>query len=497
MGAINEAYKKRGQEIEQETARAAGFTESLGAPELRVKNNKTFEQIRSDETTSARFLRFLERNNQEELQESLLVADAHPERLDRATLRKLTEQKENFLVLMEQTDTALRMLDTKTITQLGELFPDLKTILEHGGPQRIKQGLQRKLADMAIQEPARFEAMISSVAGCAEEDNQREAQEKIIQEKFSKEWHISNVDDIARALHGESSENMKSIIRGLAHEKANGELLEETPIWHWRRLLHKGPGEEAVKNAFSEIEMEMQNYGRASAAELKGYENRIDTMRRELGIALEATIMDDKDVHDAVMGAVYGKEIENTETISMRDADKALKLGRADAMKQWEGRLNARRERNKNAFVQLKNEEWLAEQEEVAWHKSLTNQIREQATDILTQEGDDIDDDLIKAKIAELTDKFDNLDPEEKERLRGIWLAEYQPPTPPKELTQEWSSSTPDVTGIEYESLADDFRSEYTERHMENYTKGKKKGYISAAMSGFFKCFLFEDLFKF
>src|ERR1700685_4056897 len=103
MAFTLEHHEKETEARRKAAAREAGEDpEAQEASEPRVKQNKTFEQLKNDDVASARFMRFLEENDHEDLQKILLAGEKNPEQLDARALAALTQEKEKFLLLMER-----------------------------------------------------------------------------------------------------------------------------------------------------------------------------------------------------------------------------------------------------------------------------------------------------------------------------------------------------------------------------------------------------------
>jgi hypothetical protein len=495
MGSLREAYKKEGEARERVVARESGDTAPAESLEPKLKVNKTFAEIREDDATSARFLRFLERNGRNDIQGAILLAEQDPDKMDRQMLKKLNAEKEKFLLLMERAESTIKALDARTIAKLTEINAGLHDVAEWGGPERINEALQSKLPEIAVEDPIRFEALARSIENQTNEEKGAEEREKQIRATF-KAWGITGEETIAKLMRGgDPGEATHEIAKKLAQEKFE----KEPSRFNLRKLFGKGPTEESIQEFQIIVKREIRNLASASEADLKNLEKDLARAKENIAFALEATVTKNKDVHNAVIRGVYGTPAEEADTISIKDAGKAMKFDREDVRTNWGRAVSARRDKHRETTMASKLGEWLEEQRTIAWGERMRKEARKEAIKRLTEagtpEGRPLTEEEINEKIDELRQNYENLPAGEQDKLYELFLQEYQDPTPPRDLMDTWKKDAPDVTLEEMGSWQSEFAGDYTANHMSGHAKGKKPSYVSRAMSAIFKDLLLGELF--
>lgn len=494
MRSLREAYKKEGEARERATAREEGDIAPPEPTKPKLKVNKTFAEIREDDAASAGFLRFLESNGHAELQKSILLAEQDPDKMDRPMLKKLNAEKEKFLLLMERAESTIKALDTQTITNLTEINAGLHDVAEWGGLERINEAIQSKIPKIATGDPVRFEALAKSIENQTKQEKRAEEREKQIRATF-KQWDIVNDETIAKLMYGDDPEKAA---RAVAEKLAQEKFEKEPRRFNWRQLFEKGPSEESIREFQAVVAAEIANFASASEADLKNIERDLAQAKKNIALALEATVMKNKDVHDAVIKGVYGGPAEDIDTMSIKDAGKVMKLDRQDVDKKWEQKVAARHEKARDAFAAPKLEEWLTQQRDIAWQDYMKQKKRGEAIKKLVKEGTPANQqtkEQIENKIDELHDEWVNLPQSEGDKVWMGFLEKYKDPTPPRDLMESWKQDTPDITMEEMGFLQSEFADDYTASHMAAHTKGKKPSYVSRAMSAFFKDMLLTNIF--
>jgi frataxin-like iron-binding protein CyaY len=456
----------------------------------KVKNDKTLRQIRENPQDFDRFGKFLDQESQGGLGEKFLKAKDHPEQMDRQTAAALAEQKEKFLVLMERSENAIKSLDAKTIQKLAESIPELKNLIELGGPESLQRALKSQLPEMAIQDRGRFEALAGGLERLAELKKRHEEDEKEIKECFE-EYNITSEDEIAGILHGNG--DVEDIVKDIT--KKNG--------WFKRRL--------GMAPKAEDIQKKIRNLIGKSKDAIEQNRDEIKDAMAAIGGALEVSLMDNKAVHDAMVADLYGGPIEKPAVgMSFAEAGEAMTVDQAAAKAAWE----QKRAEQKKMFVEQSKKEWLDEKRETALQELLKAQTRRNAEEELQGEGvpAPIPEDVVNERIAVLDARYATLSEARKKKISEDLLADasYQNPKPDAALIARWEAeaerlvtvdpqavkfqhkSPRDIDWLQQEAFYENFERDYATEHM----KGKKGGFWSSIASEFFKQGLFEGIFS-
>jgi hypothetical protein len=492
---LREGYQREAEARARRDAGESGDVAPNESREPKLKINKTFAEILEDGATSARFLRFLEKNGRNDLQAAIILAEQDPDKVDRQTLKKLNAEKEKFLLLMERAENTIKAFDSGTITELGKINAGLQDVVEWGGPERINEALEGKLPEMAVEDPIRFEVLARSIENQVNQERVAVEREKQIRVTFKK-WGIENDDAINNLMRGGDP---KEAARKVAEKLAQDEFEKEPSRFNWKKLFSKGPSEKSIQEFQAIVAREIADFANLSDVEFKDQERRLVQAKEIIALALEATVTKNKTVHNAVIKGVYEGPIEDVDAISIKDAGKAMKFDREDVHKKWEQKVTAQREKARDVFAAPKLEEWLNQQRNIAWEKRLAEETRREAIKRLeeagTPDGGPLTEEQINEKTDELRQNYENLPESEQDRLYKLFLKEYKDPTPPQNLIDDWKKDAPDISLEEMGSLQSEFAGDYATNHMSGHAKGKKPSYISRAMSAIFKDLLLADLF--
>jgi hypothetical protein len=275
-----------------------------------IKNEQdkgpTLKEILANKEQSDLFGEYLKEERDGALAEKLISGN-----LDREDYRELGEKRKEFLEIMERSKNISDSLDTALISKLAEASPELKQVGEIYGPEAMRNAMKRHLPRIAITDRERFRNLDANLTHMQKGKEFRDQREAEIQEDL-KEYGITEEEFFQLMQTGDAEEIAREI------KKEYG--------WFKKRSVR-----------LKDLKQELEDLAKIKSEDIKQYLRLHKEDMKDLGKALEATLLDNPIVHETLMADLRKDEIPKNESgMAFSELKSTTNPKKEDVVKEWE-----------------------------------------------------------------------------------------------------------------------------------------------------------------
>ncbi len=257
---------------------AESAAERGGAPEPEQDKGPTIQEILADNRQSALFGKYLQAEGLEEMGERVVSGT-----VGRDAIPELTRQRKDFLGIMENVRVISESITPQSIEEIAKGSPELSELKEVVKPDGIARALKNRLPELAITDRAQFEYLAAELKRQADVKRRLAETETRIKETIDR-YKLTEDEAVALMRGGD----VKAAVEAVRSRMGT------------------------VRKIFSSAKtLELQLQGGAWGAEgdmLRMDREEVKRNKHDIGFLLQASIMDNPDVHRAFMAEMQGKQ---------------------------------------------------------------------------------------------------------------------------------------------------------------------------------------------